>query len=295
MKGPQFLLLYLVIEILLIGIAYFIIRSLVKKNSEVLSVSTPDALPIAFLAGGTNHLLYTILFRLYITDKIKLSDNNEKVEGKRSKDPIKDKCEKLIYDYLGGPQKIFHLRNERISKELKSEIEHHSFFARYPELIFTHSSRLQAMWIRRMVIFLLIAISAYRIITGIMAGMHKFLFLIILTVAGWITAALILRLPRNTEPTEEYTMYLKTLNPLPSEQVFKQSGDYQKSLFLALYGRPILEYLHWGTSVDRHSTNTGYSGSSSSCGSGCSSSSSSCGSGDSGSSCGGCGGCGGGD
>lgn len=317
MDGPQFLVFYFLIEVLLITLGYRAINKIAEGTKRSSGFETsPEALPVAYLSGGIHQLIYTILFRLHILTAIEYKKSSNKFSvGKISRKNIADENERILFDLIKKNGTPHGLHTDIIARVLKDQIEKHFFFVNNPGLLFNGAEK--SLWIRRIVLTLIFSIAAIRIIYGLTIGMNRFMFLIILCLIGLFIAFAYLRPPVTSKSATDYLLHLKTLNPKPSQTIFDVSSNQQKALYIALYGESMLEYLGWksvctdylGTEIkkttaytrkrSRRSFSYSQDSSTSSSDSGwddsTSSSTSNCSGGDSSSCGGGCGGCGGGD
>jgi uncharacterized protein (TIGR04222 family) len=330
MYGPYFLLLYgFVIFFTLIILA--IIKRGVDDTDEMPLPPIPthiDPYEIAYLRGGTNEVVRSVVFSLLQKDFIELNTDGKKTEIRQNDNGAGaaglNQIEQLALGWFYTPRdsnEVF--KSGGLTEQLESYGK--TYQARLEQQQMLTSDELTGSfkplkWTAYLVIF---GLGAYKAFAAIAHGYYNIIFLIIFFIIGLLIARGVSKFPRLTKLGKAYlerlqlafdNLKLEAQRPyIPSNepQIVPQStfaGVDPLLLSVGVFGSAILAgtiFDSYNQAFQRSQLQSEASGTScsSGCGSSCSTGSSSCSSGDSGgsscssgSSCGsGCGGgCGGG-
>jgi uncharacterized protein (TIGR04222 family) len=324
MYGPYFLLLYgfvIFFTLIILGI----IKRSVDATGELTLPPIPsqiDPYEVAYLRGGTNEVVRSVVFSLMQKGFIEMKTEGRTTEIRQTENRMSttglNQIEQLALGWFYMPRdstEVFKFGGlieqlESYGKTYQARLEQQQMLTSDEAL----GSFKPLKWTAYLVI---LGLGAYKALASIAHGYYNIIFLIIFCIAGLLIARSIAKFPRVTKLGRAYLERLqlafdnlkyeaqKPYIPSQEPQVVPQTtfaGVDPLLLSVGVFGSAILA----GTIFDSYNqafqrsqmqsaVNSGScsSGCGSSCSSGDSSSGSSCSSGDGGSSCGG-GGCGGG-
>lgn len=295
MPGPFFLPLFAAF-IALVIIALRLLRRVVGANegAEPPRVpASPDPYQTAFLAGGANEVLRTVLMELVQTGAVKVSaSNKEHLVAVPSADvEAMNPLQRSTWTWLESPRTAQDLFSTTgLKQTLEGPLTELEAGLRQQQLLVSSGQHLFQNRLRILGIMLILALGGYKLTVALAAGKRNVGFLIPLGIIGAIVAAVQLRPTRLTAAGKEYLKKLKTAFSGLKSQEYAAMTPRMVGLTVALFGISALDstiFADYHALFKKSLASGGGDGSGgSSCGS------SGCGSGCGG---GGCGGCGGGD
>lgn len=325
MYGPYFLIFY--------GFVIFFsttILAIVKNRIDKTGNLTPPPVPsnidpyeIAYLRGGTNEVVRSVVFSLMQKGFIELKTDGKTTEIKQIDNKMNrrslSQIEQLALGWFYTPRNSADVfKSGGLNEQLESYGKTYQARLEQQQMLTDDDTRAAFKPMKWTVYLILLGLGAYKILAAAAHGNFNIIFLIIFIVAGLLIARAVSKLPRVSSLGKAYLERLqlafdnlkyeaqKPYIPTNEPQIVPQTtfaGVDPLLLSVGVFGSGILA----GTIFDGYNqafVRAQQQSAASSCGSGCGSScssgggGSSCSSGSScsgGSSCGGgCGGCGGG-
>jgi len=324
MYGPYFLLFYGS----LIGFSTLILMLLKSRfdlSDKITVPSVPsniDPFEIAYLRGGTNETIRSVVFSLVQKGFVEIIYLDagyyvKKINSEQNKSVLSE-IEQTVYDWIGGLRQIRELFDRQgLSLFIESYTENYQSRLTRQQLLTGENEKNLINPVKWSLFLMILLLGVYKLLAALAAGRTNVIFLILLTLIGLFLINYISRLPRITKLGKAYLEKLQIAfdNLKYTSQAGYLKNDMSRSvpaksfagidpilLSVGVFGGGFLA----GTVFDSYNQafqkaqNSVYTGGSSCGSSGCGTctSSSSCSGGSScssGSSCGGgCGGCGGG-
>ncbi|HEY5893251.1 MAG TPA: TIGR04222 domain-containing membrane protein [Chthoniobacterales bacterium] len=291
LSGPQFLAFFAIVAVITCFLAYCV-RKIADRTRYLQTPTLPetfDPFEIAYLRGGSHEQKRLIILDLVMRGYLSHTESSNRLSGRFSiieqapqhPDPhFLDTDSRMIFNRITSGLKV----DEIARIPAPSTDDHHK---RLSESYLVTSKEDQAKVLRAMglFLFLIAALTVYRLAVALSRGHTNVVFLIFLTVASMITLFLIARPRRLTSLGRRYLRKLQGALSMMKARVPNLASE-EVLLAVAVHGIGILK----GTSYDYYpkmfqqaSQGHGGCGSASCGGSGC------------GGGGGGCGGCGGGD
>lgn len=326
MYGPYFLLFYAVV-IFSTFITLLIVKRLIDRTNRLPQPGIPhniDPYEIAFLRGGTNEMVRSVVFGLIQRDLLVLNQNT--IQKKISSNPLPNlkNVELVALDWFASTRDVKEIFGANgLVTQLKGYGDSYEQNLRNQQML-TDDVLIGSFAIFKWLAFLLVfSLGAYKAISAILHGRFNIMFIVIFGIVGLVIAGFASKMPRLTKLGK---IYLERLQMAFDSLKAKSQNLYNQAtiptnapqttfagvdpllLSVGVFGGGVLA----GTMYDSYNqafqkSQNASAVSSSSCGAGCGTCSSSdsggssCSSGSScsgGSSCssgcgGGCGGCGG--
>lgn len=284
MRGPEFLGFYLFLNMIVVGVG-LVLRQMLKPVANANAYSTPtlDAYEMAYLAGGADRLIQTVITRLAEQKHIEL-DASQQLQVATPLPTGAAAIEQDLLNAIDGSSRFTALKTQL--KSLASISQYHDRLIQQGLLVDqSQTSKMQLY--PALLLAMSLALGVMKMLVGISRDRPVgFLFFI----CGALTIALVLFLvikPHRTKNGDQ--LLAKLTQAMRAEKKINRNAEVDLTQNVALFGGAVLA----GSSlVAFHHYFTPPSSSSSGCssdGSGCGSS---CSSGCGGACGGGCGGCG---
>ena len=297
MYGPQFLLFYAVVILITCAACWMTLRRLDRTNRlPVLAVpSDPDPYEIAYLRGGENELIRSVIFGLILKGFLRVNQSKKEPLIERTERSPEQRqllpLERRVLDEFTSPKKPSAIFRSSVLYEVEGPAAAYEQRLRREHLLMPAEVRQAAtqIWLAGMAV--VAGLGGYKLFIALSKGRHNVAFLIAMGVVSLIVLALICRAPRLSRRGRAYIERLQlAFEKLKSQAKMNRTTDLSTSgtgvdqtplLLMGLFGVGALAgtaYDYYPQTFRRATTTSGVS----------------CGSYDASSGNSGCSGCGGG-
>lgn len=320
MYGPYFLLLYAVV-IFSSFVTLLIVKRLIDRTNKLPQPGIPnniDPYEIAYLRGGTNEMVRSVVFGLVQKDLLEI--NQTSIQKKVSSNPLPNlkNVELVALDWFGSTREVKEIFGANgLVTQLKGYGDSYEQTLKNQQMLTDEQLKSSFAIFRWLAVSLVLLLGGYKGLSAILNGRFNIIFLVVFGVFGLVLIGFASKMPRLTKLGKIYLERLQIAFDnlkAKSQTLYNQAANVQTSgqttfagvdpllLSVGVFGGAVLAgtmYDSYNQAFQRSQHSSAVS--SSSCGSSCGTCSSgdsggsSCSSGSScGSGCGGgCGGCGG--
>lgn len=284
LRGPQFLLFYLLLAGMLLAAVSILRRRLEAQWAGGPMPVLHDPYAIAYLRGGKNELLRVAVISLVDRGLLHASSDNLATTPAGRATQVRKRIEEDLLRHclvVRKPEELF--RSDALDAGV---LEYERVLAQH-KLVADDEIRSTRNWLTTGAIAILLAVSLAKIAIALSRGRTNIAFLVLLTIFAVVFARKI-GFPRQTVRGRQFLAELQNLFQslrLRASQIRPGGANADLALAAAVFGVDVLSQRDFAWTRDLHPPQA--SASSSSCGAGCGSS---CGGGGCGGGCGGCGG-----
>lgn len=234
LRGPEFLAFFFVFALLVL-----ITLNSLRKRAETRDPYTfdlaQDPYQIAYLRGGSKHLIQTTVFSLLDRKLLKARDSNLRTVDPQSVETVRRPLEKAILQKYLREDKAWTLFSD---SDLTDKAEDIGDVLRERELIpgdKQKSHRLKLFWIGLMLLW---GVAGVKIAVAISRGRYNFIFLIILSIVFAIVLWKILHKHRTLAGDNEFKNLKAMFGRLHRRrrELTPYSGTNELALLAALFG-----------------------------------------------------------